>query len=206
LRGSVRGIIANYFKHEYTGIDLSKKQIESNYEQAKFIVPDNIPNWIVGDSEKELYNIQDDFDFIFSCPPYMNLEIYSDHVDDLSNMTIENFTKKYDNIISSSCKLLKENRFACFVVGDIRDKKGFYIGLPELTKNIFIKNGLKLYNEIILLNEVGSAQVRINTFMRTRKMIKIHQNILIFYKGDTRKITEIFKLDDIRTDIDRSFF
>lgn len=206
MRGSVRGIIANYFKHEYTGIDLSKKQIESNYEQAKFIVPDNIPNWIVGDSEKELYNIQDDFDFIFSCPPYMNLEIYSDHVDDLSNMTIENFTKKYDNIISSSCKLLKENRFACFVVGDIRDKKGFYIGLPELTKNIFIKNGLKLYNEIILLNEVGSAQVRINTFMRTRKMIKIHQNILIFYKGDTRKITEIFKLDDIRTDIDRSFF
>ena len=41
---------------------------------------------------------------------------------------------------------------------------------------------MKFYNEIILLNAIGSASVRANTAMKNRKVVKIHQNVLVFKK------------------------
>jgi len=41
--GSVRGIVANYLGYHYTGIDLSKNQIESNRQQARKILKGNEP-------------------------------------------------------------------------------------------------------------------------------------------------------------------
>ena len=81
--GSVRGVVANYLGYNYTGIDLSGEQIYANKEQAKKIIPNNVPNWICGDSNYVLESLLPSIknylvDFIFSCPPYYNLEVYSD--------------------------------------------------------------------------------------------------------------------------------
>ena len=68
--GSVRGIVANYLGFKYTGIDIRPEQVESNREQAVAICKtENAPEWICGDSDKELENVQGEFDFVFSCPP-----------------------------------------------------------------------------------------------------------------------------------------
>ena len=56
----------------------------------------------------ELKEIGEEFDFIFSCPPYGNLEIYSDMQDDISNMEYPQFLKIYESIIAKSCKILKQ--------------------------------------------------------------------------------------------------
>ena len=102
--------------------------------------------------------------------------------------------KKYDSIIGKSLALLKDNRFAGFVVGEIRDKEGRYRNFVALTKLTFQKYKAYLYNDIVLLNVIGSASMRSeNCFIASRKLAKIHQNVLIFYKGDTSKIREIFK-------------
>jgi len=79
-------------------------------------------------------------------------------------------------------KLLKPNSYACFVVGDVRDKDGFYYDFIGDTKRAFIKQGAKLYNDLVLLNCVGSASMRAATFMKSKKMVKIHQNVLVFKK------------------------
>lgn len=55
--GSVRGIVANYLGYKYTGIDIRKEQVDSNIEQGKLILGENIPNWIIGDSNKVLDNL-----------------------------------------------------------------------------------------------------------------------------------------------------
>jgi len=48
---------------------------------------------------------------------------------------------------------------------------------------------MKYYNEIILYNVVGSLSVRVSKqFEPYRKIGKIHQNILVFYKGDPKLI------------------
>ena len=181
--GSVRGIVANYLGYKYTGIDIRQEQIDSNREQGLDILEvNNQPNWYVGDSNEALNGFNKEFDFVFSCPPYADLEVYSDLENDISNMPYIEFMKAYESIIKKSCKLLKSGGYACFVVGEVRDKKGNYIGFVPDTINAFKKAGMNFYNEAILLNPVGTASMRANGNMKSQKLVKIHQNVLIFKK------------------------
>jgi len=181
--GSVRGVVANYLGYKYTGLELRQEQVDSNREQALSILDiANQPQWYCGDSDKLLDdNWQTKFDFIFSCPPYADLEVYSDLPDDLSNMDYKDFVIKYRSIIQKALKLLKHNCYAVFVVGDVRDKEGFYYDFVGDTKKAFIDAGAKLYNDAVLLNVVGSASMRASkVFEAGKKLTKIHQNVLVF--------------------------
>jgi DNA modification methylase len=181
--GSVRGIVANYLGYKYTGVDIRQEQIDSNRIQGIDILDvANQPNWYVGDSNVVLDEIVQQYDFVFSCPPYADLEVYSDLDGDISNMTYHNFMIAYQSIIAKSCALLKPNGYACFVVGEVRDKHGNYIGFVPDTIRAFQMCGMKYYNEAILLNAVASASMRANGNMKSQKLVKIHQNVLIFRK------------------------
>jgi len=181
--GSVRGIVANFLKYNYTGIDIRSEQTEANYENAKEILDSgNIPTWICGDSNQVLDTLNDCYDLVFSCPPYANLEVYSDLEDDISNMNYKEFLIAYESIISKSCSKLKRGGYAIFVVGEVRDKKGNYIGFVPDTINAFMKCGMNFYNEAILLNQIASASMRANGNMKSGKLVKVHQNVLIFKK------------------------
>lgn len=182
--GSVRGIVANYLKFNYYGIDIRQEQIDSNREQALNILPiENQPNYYVGDSNKildEKFNLE--FDLVFSCPPYADLEVYSDLEGDISNKPYNEFLELYESIIKKSCDKLKSGGYACFVVGEVRDKKGNYYGFVPDTIQAFKKCGMNFYNEAILLNAIASASMRANGNMKSQKLVKVHQNILIFKK------------------------
>ena len=183
--GSVRGIVAHYLGYKYNGIDIRQEQVDSNIEQASEILKSyNQPKWIVGDSDKVLGELlSNEFDFLFSCPPYAYLEKYSELPGDVSNMNYQNFMLAYESIINKSCKLLGQNRYACFVVGEVRDKKGNYIGFVPDTIRAFEKAGMTYYNEIILLNPVASASMRATKqFSAKQKLVKTHQNVLVFKK------------------------
>lgn len=193
--GSVRGIVAAQLGHRYVGIDLREDQVLANRKQMDlFNDSDGYAQWITGDSRK-LQNLIDEkekFDFIFSCPPYHDLEVYSNDPSDLSNMDYESFLCVYREIIAHSIARLKDNRFACFVVGDIRDKEGFYKSFVPETIKAFEDAGAKFYNDIILINVAGSLPIRINRqFQGYRKVGKMHQNVLVFYKGDPKAIKEL---------------
>jgi ParB-like chromosome segregation protein Spo0J/DNA modification methylase len=187
--GSVRGIVSAMLGRNYIGVDISKDQIEENIKQSKKVCKDLSPIYINGDSEKDLPD--GSFDFLFSCPPYGDLEKYSDNIDDLSNMNNEDFLCKYRSIIEKSAQKLKDNAFACFVVGDYRDKKGNLSNFVSNTIKAFLDSGLNLYNEAILVTAVGNLQLRAaKPFETSRKISKTHQNVLIFLKGDAKKATE----------------
>lgn len=197
--GSVRGIIASKLGYEYHGIDLRQEQIEANNENA-FQIGVN-PNWYCDDSlNADKYIENDSCDLIFSCPPYADLEVYSDDPRDISNMEYEEFCKTYKRIIDIACKKLKQNRFAVFVVGDIRDKNGAYRDFVDYTKKCFLDNGLQTYNELILVEQSGTGALRAKKqFGSLRKVVKTHQNVLVFYKGNPKKIKENYgeiEIDD----------
>ena len=197
--GSVRGLIAGMTGRTYYGVDLSEKQIEANKEQYETISEkyDGIvkPTWINGDSMniKELVG-QDDFDLVFSCPPYYDLEVYSNKEEDLSNKgTYAEFLEGYNEIIKRSCDLLKNNSFAIFVVGNMRDKNGMYYDFAGDTIRAFQNAGLGYYNEGIIINVAGTLPVRApKQFNSGRKLGKQHQQFLVFYKGDASKIKDKF--------------
>lgn len=182
--GSVRGIVANFLGYQYTGIDIRQEQVDSNKEQGLEIIPDRQPLWLCGDSNVVLDGLDQTkkYDFVFSCPPYADLETYSDLPGDISNMVYDDFLQAYTSIIEKSCKLLKPESLACFVVGEVRDKKGYYYGFIPDTIKAFERCGMKYYNEAILLNSIATASVRAGGNMKSRKLVKIHQNVLVFKK------------------------
>lgn len=185
--GSVRGIVAEKLGYKYTGIDLRKEQIEANILNAQEMGLN--PTWICDDSlNADLYVEDDSVDLLFSCPPYADLEVYSDDERDISNMDYEQFKEVYRKIIDISCRKVKNDRFAIFVVGDVRDKKGYYRNFIDYTKECFNKNGFMTYNEIILLEQLGTIPLRARYVFKKRKVAKAHQNILIFYKGNINNI------------------
>lgn len=215
--GSVRGIVAAALGRRYIGIDLRPEQIEANDAQWDDIAPrlpdiegadHPQPDWRVGDSNAVLPLDRDEAetelaDFIFSCPPYGDLEVYSDLPDDISNMTGDDFDAVYAQIIAKAVDSLKPHRFACFVIGDYRDKHGVYRNLPGKTIAAFEAAGASLYNEAILITATGSLAIRAGKqFRTTRKLGKTHQNILIFVKGDPRRATDEIGIVDISAAIE----
>ena len=188
--GSVRGIVAAKLGFRYWGNDLSTEQIAANNAQ-KALLTDHEKNnvrWNCGDSVINVPKAPS-ADFIFSCPPYGNLEKYSDDPKDISGMDYECFLEAYSKIITSACSRLRDNRFACFVVGNYRCPiTGNLYALADDTTRIFEQCGVSLYNDAILITAVGSLPLRAaKAFNATRKLGRGHQYVLIYCKGDSRK-------------------
>jgi len=188
--GSVRGIVAGLLGRKYQGHELRAEQVAANLAQCAKIAPQAAIHYVTGDSAKTIPDAPE-CDFVFSCPPYGDLEVYSDNADDLSAMDHTAFLTAYRDIIAKSCAKLRNNRFACFVVGDFRDKRGNYRDFVSDTIQAFLDSGLHLYNEAILVTSVGSACMRVTKqFEASRKFAKTHQNILVFVKGDGKQATK----------------
>jgi DNA modification methylase len=192
--GSVRGIVASKLGRQYIGHELRQEQVDANRIQGGEICGDDEhpPAWICGDSRNIDTTCADvQADMVFSCPPYADLEVYSDDPNDLSTLNYEDFKPAYFEIINKACAHLKDNRFACFVVGDVRDKKGNYYNFVGDTVEAFKAAGLHFYNEAILVTSVGSLPIRAGRqFSSGRKLGKTHQNVLVFVKGDGKKATQ----------------
>lgn len=189
--GSVRGIVAGALGLKYLGCDLRAEQVAANEQQADDIQPVVRPVWICGDSRDALADISHG-DLVFTCPPYGDLERYSDDPRDLSSMSWTGFSIAYRLILHRAVARLKGNRFACIVVGNFRDTRtGFYRDLVGETVAAMKEAGLGYYNEAILATSVGSGAMRVSKqFEAGRKLCKIHQNVLVFVKGDWRQAVD----------------
>ena len=189
--GSVRGIVASQLGRAYVGIELRAEQVAANQAQAA-LGAGPAPHWITGDSRDiALLAKGVDADLIFSCPPYWNLEVYSDDPADLSTLSKDAFFDAYARIIAGAVSRLREDRFAVWVIGDVRDAGGFFVNLPGKTVEAFEAAGARFYNDAILVTAVGSLPIRAGRqFEASRKLGRTHQNVLVFCKGDPKRATE----------------
>ena len=89
--------------------------------------------------------------------------------------------------------MLKDDTFLVIKVGEIRNKKtGEYRSFVPDTIKAMTDIGFTYYNELILVNPVGTGHLRAAHNMRSRKIVKLHQNVLVFYKGDIGQIAKHF--------------
>lgn len=199
--GSVRGIVAAKTGRQYIGCDLRPEQVEANRAQWEALslptctesqTDSPSPAWHCGDSRQiDQHCAGVEADMVFSCPPYADLEVYSDRPGDLSNMGYPEFVAAYREIIAKAVAMLKPDRFACFVVGEVRGKDGIYRNFVGDTIAAFEDSGARYYNEAVLITATGSLAIRAGKqFSVSRKLGKTHQNVLVFVKGDPRKATE----------------
>lgn len=190
---TVFGFVNSYMGNNFTGIELREEQAEFNNNRVKEF---NLSaKYICDDGRNVLKHLGEETqDLLFSCPPYFDLEVYSDKENDASNQaSYEEFYAILDTAFKEAIKCLKNDRFAVIVVGDIRDKKtGGYYGFMDSVKKTFKEAGMLLYNEMILVNSVGTGAMRAGRMMNNRKICKVHQNVLVFYKGDQKNIPKYF--------------
>lgn len=175
-------------------------KIESEWEQANLPpkarrealaeteLPIVEPKWEQGDSAKVKRPKKPDTDLVFSCPPYADLEVYSDDPADISNMPYDQFLTAYREIIRRAVARLKPNRFAVWVVGEVRDAGGNYRNFVGDTVQAFRDAGADFYNEAIVVTPAGTLPLRAGRqFAVGRKLGKCHQNVLVFVKGDGKE-------------------
>lgn len=190
-----KGLVFGSCGYEFTGIELRQEQCDVNEavlarfpdmkERVRYICDDgqNVGKYFAPCSQ----------DLLFSCPPYYDLEVYSDKPNDASNQpSYEAFLSILEKAFASAIDCLKDNRFAVVVVGDIRNKEGFYYDFVDDVKRIFKAHGMPLYNECIIVEPIGTLPQRVQRYMRNRKVGKCHQNVLVFYKGNPKEIPNFF--------------
>ena len=191
--GSVRGIVASTLGRHYLGVDIREEQVEANRAQAH-LGSEVVPQWAVGDATKlgETLHPGDEYDLVFSCPPYADLEVYSDDPADISTWSYDEFLDGHAKAIHDACAALRENRFAAWVIGDVRDKKtGALRGLHHATAQAFRDAGMQAVNEFVLIDPIGTAAVRSAIpFTKNRKATNLHQHLLVFVKGNLRAAAE----------------
>jgi hypothetical protein len=136
---------------------------------------------------------------ILTCPPYGDLERYSEDPRDISQMVLGDFDEAMRIIILKATRCLAQNRFSVWIASDYRLADGRYALFPSKIRLWHEAAGMKLYNEAILLNAMGSLPIRAGKqFQATRKLGRAHQEILIFLKGDEKAATSAMAPIDIK--------
>lgn len=200
--GSVRGLVAARLDRAYTGIDLRAEQVEANERQADdwagrgLIGPDKnhpdlglpIPRWLVGDSRvlRDLVPATEAFDLMLTCPPYFDLEQYSDDPADLSRAAnYETFLADYRECLAAATDRMAPNAFAAIVTGAVRNRRGYVCDLPSDTTRIMESLGWFLYQDAVLAALMSTASLRAaRGFVALRKLARVHQMVGVYHRGN----------------------
>ena len=184
----VRPYMAKLLDYQYVGCEIRKDE----YDKIQRIVNDGT---LFSTSSVELLNIdcrtfesEKKFDLVFTCPPYWNLEHYSDNPGDLSDISnYDEFLKEMGAVYAKCSSVMHDESFCCFVVADFRDysegRKLIERLVPFVSDMIHCgeRNGLYLYDKVILKKPLGTAPSRLKLW-NNRKTVRIHEELLVFRK------------------------
>lgn len=187
--GRTRALVSCVMKRNYIGYEISKDVIE--YMNVKFESL-NIPKLDV--RNKDCIEINNDFednsvDFVFSCPPYWDLEKYESCDGQLSDVKdYDEFMNMLYDRLSVSVDKLKPNRYMCMVVGDFR-RKGDYITFhSDLIEKMKERLDIKLHDVIITQNiPFGMAAYYFGSRRKNDYTAKAHEYIIIWKKKGDKK-------------------
>lgn len=201
--GSVRGIVASRLGRQYTGVELRAEQVEANRAQLHLASPLQ-PEWITGESTEQLRQLPAAaFDMVIGCPPYYDLETYSDDPRDLSNMGKAEFDAAMFVNVAEAVRCLKDDSYAVFVVGGVRDKKGALMDMRSLMIAAAADAGMVLHNDAILLTPVGSIRLHAaKQFVAARTLSRTHQDVLVFLKGDKKRAAGRMSLEETQATLE----
>lgn len=190
--GSVRGLVASRLGHPYVGVDLRDDQIAANVEQAETIAQDPLPEWRQGDATNlaAVVPADEQFDLVFTCPPYFNLERYSTDPADLSNSeSYVTFNEGMAAVWSDCAARLADDRFIVVVIGNVREDHMVHDLAGDMTRAMEAA-GLGFYQDAILVTAVGSLALRAARNFRSRKLGRTHQQVCVYLKGDLDRAVE----------------
>lgn len=190
--GSVRGLVAAICGRNYAGIDINPTQVETNRQDVADLKLEDRVWYTLGDSLQILRTLDaDKYDGVVACPPYYDLEQYTNDPADLSNLSAEDFDKAMIGTFKELDRVLAPDRFSCFVISSVRDKKGYQLDMRDIIKEAAKSVGWRLVNTAVLVNQIGgTGAMRAAQNMRLRSLVRRHQDVMIYVKGDRKRASE----------------
>jgi hypothetical protein len=172
--GPVRGRVADFMGRDYLGVDLSDAQVEAN----RAAYPDLERLWTNGDATTFVPPVGRYWNAI-TCPPYHDLERYSDDPADLSNMTWKKFVEAHGEAIARTAAAISPGGFAVWVVGDFRGPDGLLRGFPDLVARQMDDAGLLRWNRHVVRQPLVTAQVRWQSAWKNRRATTTHGEVVV---------------------------
>ncbi len=186
--GAPRAVVAAIMGYRYYGVEIREQQIRENLDIIKDLKLKDIYYYL--DDGRFMEKVTGPFDFALTCPPYYDLEKYSDQPDDLSNLSsYAEFNAGMALCAQSHARLMKPEAFVCIVVGNFRDKTGELVDFRSHTVDNFREAGFKFWQEIILSKNFGSAAKRSTNSWKGLKLVPIHEFLLVF-RAPQKGVTE----------------
>ncbi len=187
------GFITGSYGYDYISSEIRQNQCDANNAICQDF---NSAKWIKSDSSK--YEPEEKVDLCFSCPPYYKVEEYLDYDGNApdgelnSIPTYEQFRDTLFEGYKKGIAALNDNCFFVVMTGDSRDKNGAYYGCEAEHELFFKQQGLHIYNKIVYLECEFTRLAQAKVTLNFRKFPKREQKILVFYKGDISKISELY--------------
>lgn len=187
------GFVTASYGYEYIASEIRQNQCDAN----NIICQDlDSATWIKSDSS--IYVPEGMFDLCFSCPPYYKVEKYIDYEGvipegELNNLqTYEVFRDTLFEGYKRAIEKLNDNCFFVVMTGDSRDKNGAYYGCEAEHELFFKGQGLHIYNKIVYLECEFTRLAHAKRTLDYRKFPKREQKIIVAYKGDMKKIKDLY--------------
>jgi DNA modification methylase len=180
--GPPRGLVSAIMGHEYVGFEIREDQIDENREILRALKLEGC-TYIRGDGR--YLDTDDIFDCAVTCPPYFDLEVYSQDPDDIStSANYQEFNASMWLCAQAHFDRMKPGAFVCIIVGLFRNKtNGELIDFPADTVENFKDAGFLYWQHIILSKNFASAAVRAgNAWNGGKKLVPRHENLLVFRK------------------------
>lgn len=181
--GPARGLVCAEFGCRYHGFDVRPDQIEDNRVEMEAIGYAKDVKYHVGDARK-IASGPKLYDFALTCPPYFNLEVYSDLPEDLSTLpTYGDFQDAMKEVAKAIYKKMKPGAFVCLVVGNFREPNNHpLIDFRGHTVVNMQEAGFFFWEEVVVDRPKGTAAVRASNAWINQKLVRTHEYVLVFRK------------------------
>lgn len=188
--GGTRGIIAGAMDRNYVGIDIRQDEVERVRARALDL---NLGQVYVDHADAATVDWQHHLprkaDMLLTCPPYWNLEVYSDDPADLSTKpTYGEFLDGIEEVIVKSARGLKVGAPCVWVVGEFRHPETTeLLDFPGDVARIHQRHGFWIYDRFIYTHANPQAFWRMGVYDKTRKLIRVHEHVIVARYGQPEK-------------------
>jgi hypothetical protein len=166
-----RHFYAQDYGKQYTGFDVNPLAIQ--HAEDHFGVHN-----ILADSEGAEFP---EFDGLLTCPPYWNLERYTEYGID-AEPTWRGFLSRYAAIFRKAYEVATDGAMFCVAVGDWR-KDGVYYDIAHQTRKIFENLGATTVDDVVISRKgVSKIKIMLPQAKRLGYSVKVHESLLVFRK------------------------
>ncbi|MCP5016238.1 MAG: hypothetical protein GY938_13345 [Ketobacter sp.] len=162
---------AKEYGKEYVGFDINPLAIQHAKDYF------GVDNRLADSSEVT----PPEFDGLITCPPYWNLESYTDVGID-SAKSWKFFLGEYREIFKLAYSMANDGAVFCIMVGDWR-KDGIYYDIAHQTRKIFEDFGATTVDDVVISRKgVSKIKIMLPQAKRLGYTVKVHESLLVFSK------------------------